>query len=191
MLGNTTSITLTDAPSPAAFRLSPAPRRSPRKAGPSWICNPRFWTVGAFLKVGHVRFWPFSPLFKWGDKTGQNRTKSDKIGQNRTFRPFFHMAQTCLSSASLRLFAFSAPLRLAPNFNFPNFCFQLFCFKIHVYPCASVVKKNRVHSCNSLKKSLSAFQFVSLSAFCLFRIRFDPCSSLVGKAWPPKPPAAA
>ena len=74
MLGNTTSITVTDALSPATFRLWPASRRTPTKAGSDVSLG--YWTLGAFFEVG--RFWPFSPLFKWAAKKGQKRPKAAK-----------------------------------------------------------------------------------------------------------------
>ena len=97
MLGNTTSITVTDAPSPATFRRSPAPRRSPRSvAAPRQkIVASALWADCSLIPFQHVSlsacqrlvwnpsvramsdFVPFH-LFSNGG------TKSDKIGQNRT-----------------------------------------------------------------------------------------------------------
>ena len=66
MLGNTTSITLTDAPSLAAFRLSPAPRRSPRKAGPfSDLRPPTSGSAPLTMDCGDT-----SPLFNCTTRRG-------------------------------------------------------------------------------------------------------------------------
>ena len=97
MLGNTTSITVTDAPSPATFRLSPAPRRTSH-----FGLHPSHLVVGRLAAWSFLKSWPcpILSIFTFFQMGCQNMPKDAKTCQKGTCQPLIPVAQTFLSAGS-------------------------------------------------------------------------------------------